>query len=283
MMTTQMNRTQKIVGALMTVLSGVAVYCFFAFRYPYHLHFQEQYQLFEFTWGYFLNVAGVPGGLADWVGRFLTQFCYYAPAGAFVMALVFCALQWITWVACRQLRSAAGLLLRRERPGGQRMGPHPVSGCGRLVSGNKEGSSPPHPESGPCPRPVYGLRPARHRVCAGMYPGRVWAWRPHRGPGCRLAGHVGALPATGVAAGPIPARPPVSGHPLLPLSQYPARSALAVGPRSRRGRPRLLSQGPDLVGWLALAPFSPCGRRIPSRKSGCATISWSACRCGTAS
>ena len=97
-----MNRTQKIVGALMTVLSGVAVYCFFAFRYPYHLHFQEQYQLFEFTWGYFLNVAGVPGGLADWVGRFLTQFCYYAPAGAFVMALVFCALQWITWVACRQ-------------------------------------------------------------------------------------------------------------------------------------------------------------------------------------
>ena len=97
-----MNRTQKIAGALMTVLSGAAVYCFFALRYPYHLHFQEQYQLFEFTWGYFASVAGVPGGLADWAGRFLTQFCYYAPAGAVVTALVFCALQLLTWAACRQ-------------------------------------------------------------------------------------------------------------------------------------------------------------------------------------
>ena len=81
-------------GALMTVLTGIAVYCFFAFKYPYHLHFQEQYQLFEFTWDYFRSVVAVPGGLADWAGR-------YAPAGAVVMAMLLCALQLTTWAVCR--------------------------------------------------------------------------------------------------------------------------------------------------------------------------------------
>ena len=85
----------------MTVLSGVAFYCFFALAYPYHLHFQEQYQLFEFTGAYFASVAGVPGGLADWLGRFITQFFYYAPAGAALMAVLLCGVQLLTWAACK--------------------------------------------------------------------------------------------------------------------------------------------------------------------------------------
>ena len=98
----RMTRNQKIAAALMTLLSGIAVWCFFAFRYPYHLHFQEQCQLFEFTWGYFWSVVCAPGGLADWTGRFLTQFCYYAPAGAAVTALLFCGVQLATWAVCRR-------------------------------------------------------------------------------------------------------------------------------------------------------------------------------------
>lgn len=86
----------------MTILTGIAVYCFFAFKYPYHLHFQEQYQLFENTWDYFRTVAAVPGGLTDWLGRFLTQFCYYAPAGAVILALLVCAVQLLTWAVCRR-------------------------------------------------------------------------------------------------------------------------------------------------------------------------------------
>ena len=97
-----MTKFQKLAAALMTVLSGVAVYCFFAFKYPYHLHFQEQYQLFESTWGYFGSVAAVPGGLADWIGRFLTQFCYYAPAGAALLSLLFCGVQLLVWASCRR-------------------------------------------------------------------------------------------------------------------------------------------------------------------------------------
>ncbi len=97
-----MSRSHKIAAFVMTILSGIAFYCFFAFRYPYHLHFQEQYQLFESTWSYFAGVAAVPGGLADWAGRFITQFCYYAPLGAVLMAVLLCAVQMLTWAACKR-------------------------------------------------------------------------------------------------------------------------------------------------------------------------------------
>lgn len=81
----------------MTVLSGIVLYAFFALKYPYHLHFQEQYQLFESTWSYFVQVAWLPGGLADWAGRLVTQFFYYAPVGAFLMAVLLCGVQLLTF------------------------------------------------------------------------------------------------------------------------------------------------------------------------------------------
>ena len=102
-----MTKIQKSAGLLMTALSAIAVYCFFAFKYPYHLHFQEQYQLFEFSCGYFSSVVSVPGGRADWLGRFLTQFFYYAPAGAAILALLCCAVQFLTWRVCPQRTLAA--------------------------------------------------------------------------------------------------------------------------------------------------------------------------------
>ena len=97
-----MTRIQKLAAMAMTVLTGVAVYGFFALKYPYHIHFQEQYQLFESTWAYFASVASVPGGLADWLGRWVTQFFYYAPAGAVLLAVLLCAVQLLTWANCRR-------------------------------------------------------------------------------------------------------------------------------------------------------------------------------------
>jgi len=85
----------------MTLLAGAAIFCFYAVVYPYHLHFQEQYQLFEFTWAYFGSLAAIPGGVADWLGRFLTQLFYYAPLGAACMALLLVGIQLLTWACCR--------------------------------------------------------------------------------------------------------------------------------------------------------------------------------------
>ena len=76
------------VFALVTILFGVAVTLFFALAYPHHLHFQEQYLLFLFEKSYALDVLSNPGGLADLIGRFLTQFFLYAWAGATIIALV---------------------------------------------------------------------------------------------------------------------------------------------------------------------------------------------------
>ena len=92
-----MTRSHRLTGAALTLLTGIALYGFFALKYPYHLHFQEQYQLFEGTWDYFRTVAAVPGGFADWFGRFFTQFCYYAPAGAVALAILLVAVQLLTW------------------------------------------------------------------------------------------------------------------------------------------------------------------------------------------
>ena len=97
-----MNRKLKVTAAAMTILTGIAIYCFFAFRYPYHLHFQETYQLFEWTGAYFAQVAWAPGGLADWLGRLITQFFYYAPLGAALTAILLCAVQLLAWAACKQ-------------------------------------------------------------------------------------------------------------------------------------------------------------------------------------
>lgn len=72
----------------MPLLFAVGVYIFLMVGYRYHVYFQEQFQLFEFTGVYFLDTVGIPGGFADWLGRFLTQFCYYAWSGALIIVLL---------------------------------------------------------------------------------------------------------------------------------------------------------------------------------------------------
>jgi len=92
-----MKNSEKIAAWSFTLLFGLAAFLFFAFQYPYHIHYQEQYQLFEYTSDYFLDVVSVPGGAADYIGRFLTQFFYYAKAGAVINALLLCAIALSVW------------------------------------------------------------------------------------------------------------------------------------------------------------------------------------------
>jgi len=55
-----------------------AVFVFFGIIYKYHLFFQEQQQLFQLTWNYFIQSVKLPGGFIGYLGEFLTQF-YYIP------------------------------------------------------------------------------------------------------------------------------------------------------------------------------------------------------------
>lgn len=74
----------------------IAVLLFFGLTYPQHLHYQEQYQLFLFDSNYVWDIIREPGGVADLLGRFCTQFFLYAWVGAAIVALLLSAVQLLT-------------------------------------------------------------------------------------------------------------------------------------------------------------------------------------------
>ena len=86
----------KHLHLLYTFLFGVAVFLFFGLAYPHHLHYQEQYQLFLFDSTYVWEIVRQPGGVADLLGRFCTQFFLFAWVGAFIIALLLSAVQLLT-------------------------------------------------------------------------------------------------------------------------------------------------------------------------------------------
>ena len=83
-------------GWMCSLLFGVAVLLFFGLAYPHHLHYQEQYQLFLFDTAYVWDIVRLPGGGADLLGRFCTQFFLYAWVGAFIIALLLTSVQLLT-------------------------------------------------------------------------------------------------------------------------------------------------------------------------------------------
>ena len=87
----------KHLHLLYTLLFGVAVLLFFGLAYPHHLHYQEQYQLFLFDSTYVWEVVKLPGGVADLLGRFCTQFFLFAWVGALIIALLLVAVQLLTF------------------------------------------------------------------------------------------------------------------------------------------------------------------------------------------
>ena len=79
-----------------TLLFGVAVLLFFGLAYPHHLHYQEQFQLFLFDGDYVWDIVRLPGGIADLLGRFCTQFFLFAWVGAVIIALLLSVIQLLT-------------------------------------------------------------------------------------------------------------------------------------------------------------------------------------------
>ena len=86
----------KHLHLICTLLFFVAVLLFFGLAYPHHLHYQEQYQLFLFDSTYVWEIVKQPGGVADLLGRFCTQFFLFAWVGAAIIALLLSAVQLLT-------------------------------------------------------------------------------------------------------------------------------------------------------------------------------------------
>ena len=98
-----MDRSYRIA---LTALLGAAVFSFWMWLYPQALNYQEQNQLFLFTWGYLGERLALPGGFADWVSEFLVQLFYVRWAGALVHALLAVLLQLSVWRAARCVSDA---------------------------------------------------------------------------------------------------------------------------------------------------------------------------------
>ena len=88
-----------------TLLFGVAVILFFGLAYPHHLHYQEQFQLFLFDSTYVWEIVKRPGGIADLLGRFCTQFFLFAWVGAFIIAVLLSAVQLLSFRMFKVQRS----------------------------------------------------------------------------------------------------------------------------------------------------------------------------------
>lgn len=98
---------QKYGHLLLTLAFGLVVFWFWAYPYASVLSFQEQFQLFLFDSGYFCERVSVPGGLANYLAGFLTQFYYIPLVGAIILALLFMVIQWLTWRLAKRMGAAS--------------------------------------------------------------------------------------------------------------------------------------------------------------------------------
>ena len=87
---------------LLSLLFGVSVVIFWSVPYMSGLCFQEQYQMFLFDIGYFLERIVLPGGLADYISEFLVQFYYMPVLGGTIIALLLMSIQAISWGLMKQ-------------------------------------------------------------------------------------------------------------------------------------------------------------------------------------
>ena len=100
-----MRILKRYFPAAVIALWAIGWFCFFQFRYPYHFFFQEQNQLFLWSWDYISTYFDKSGGLALLAGDFLTQFYYYLFAGAAILSLVLLLAGTLVYIALRNFNA----------------------------------------------------------------------------------------------------------------------------------------------------------------------------------
>lgn len=85
--------------------------CFWGLNYPFHLAYQEQFQLFLFTPDYWMDKCAHPGGFGEYVAEFLTQFYYYKWVGALVVTALLLIVQVLVRLLTLHLGRLKGVAL----------------------------------------------------------------------------------------------------------------------------------------------------------------------------
>ncbi|MDE6768263.1 MAG: hypothetical protein K2J78_00900 [Muribaculaceae bacterium] len=88
----------KYILTFLSLAITMLVYYFWAFPYRAALSYREQFQLFQTTGSYFTDLASRPGGIAIYIGEFLTQFFNNFWIGAAVMTGLMLLFIWFCYL-----------------------------------------------------------------------------------------------------------------------------------------------------------------------------------------
>ena len=87
---------------VLTVVMGMSAFAYWAFVHPELLMERESLQMFLLNGDYLAERLAVPGGFARYVGEFLVQFFMNEKVGACLLAILFMAIQWLSWLLLRR-------------------------------------------------------------------------------------------------------------------------------------------------------------------------------------
>ena len=90
-----------------TVLFALAVFLFWMLVLPYHVLYQEEIQIFPYTWQHLRQCLAFPGGMASYLGEFFVQFFHVAWLGALSLAVLTALAQVQTWRVVRSVKADA--------------------------------------------------------------------------------------------------------------------------------------------------------------------------------
>lgn len=96
---------------LPSAVFALIVSAFWAFLYQYHLYYQEQVQLFTYTWSQLASHLAFPGGLIGYAAEFLTQFFLSRWAGAMIIAALLALLQIMTLALMDRVKKTDGVFV----------------------------------------------------------------------------------------------------------------------------------------------------------------------------
>ncbi|MDH6304488.1 hypothetical protein M2459_001221 [Parabacteroides sp. PF5-5] len=87
------NKQMRYASWSLSLLFALGAFVFFAGYYCYHLVYQEQFQLFMFSFDYLAQTTHKPGGFAEYISRFLVQYFYTPWLGGLIITLLLSIMQ----------------------------------------------------------------------------------------------------------------------------------------------------------------------------------------------
>ncbi|MDH6306563.1 hypothetical protein M2459_003288 [Parabacteroides sp. PF5-5] len=95
---------RRVILIINVILFGLISILFYSLVYPFHLYYQEQIQLFQFTSAYWKEYIIHPGGFIGYLGAFVTQFYYFPRLGGVIVSLLLVLLFILTYRVARLLK-----------------------------------------------------------------------------------------------------------------------------------------------------------------------------------